>query len=102
MLEGLPASISGHSERRQSLLRRPAKGVIGLAATLCVVLSAPTAATPMAAAAVPAQPGTCGLPLVHDSYDGFHVGVPTGWDVSTMGGEISVEPSPESPEGALL
>jgi hypothetical protein len=42
------------------------------------------------------------LPLVHDVYDGFHVGVPSGWDLSTMGGEISVAPDPGSPEGVLL
>ena len=45
---------------------------------------------------------SCALPLVHDIYDGFRVGVPAGWDVSTMGGEISVEPNPASPEGAVL
>ena len=44
----------------------------------------------------------CSLPVVHDVYDGFHVGVPAGWDLSTLGGEISVAPSPASSEGAVL
>jgi len=59
-------------------------------------------APPGSGASVPARATSCALPLVHDIYDGFHVGVPAGWDLSTMGGEISVGPSPTSPEGALL
>jgi hypothetical protein len=55
-----------------------------------------------AGAPAPIQAPGCPLPLVHDVYDGFHVGVPSGWDLSTMGGEISVAPSPGSPEGVLL
>lgn len=46
--------------------------------------------------------GKCTLPLVHDIYDGFQVGVPAGWDLSTMGGQIAVDPSPASPEGTIL
>ena len=51
---------------------------------------------------VPSAAAVCSLPLVHDIYDGFHVGVPGGWDMSTLGGEIAVGPSPSSPEGVLL
>jgi len=53
-------------------------------------------------ASAPARASSCALPLVHDIYDGFRVGVPASWDLSTMGGEISVAPSPTSSEGAVL
>ncbi|MGO9660326.1 MAG: hypothetical protein ACLQVK_21785 [Acidimicrobiales bacterium] len=59
--------------------------------------------TPYASAAsVPAEAAACSLPLVHDIYDGFHVGVPRGWDLSTLGGQVAVGPSPSSPEGVEL
>jgi hypothetical protein len=59
--------------------------------------------TPYAAAAsAPAETAACSLPLVHDVYDGFHVGVPGGWDLSTLGGQVAIGPSPSSPEGVLL
>jgi hypothetical protein len=32
----------------------------------------------------------CIDPVVHDRYDGFHVGVPSGWDLSSTGGLIVV------------
>jgi len=56
----------------------------------------------VAATPVPTEAATCSLPLVHDIYDGFHVGVPAGWDLSTLGGQIAVSPTPSSPEGVLL
>jgi hypothetical protein len=45
---------------------------------------------------------SCGLPVVHDSYDGFHIGVPSGWDVSTLDGEIAVSENASGTVGALL
>jgi hypothetical protein len=33
----------------------------------------------------------CTDPVVHDRYDGFRVGVPTGWDLSSTGGLIVVQ-----------
>ncbi len=66
----------------------------------CVGWSVSAALGPVSSASPLAA--SCALPLVHDTYDGFHVGVPAGWDLSTMGGEISVEPGPASQEGAVL
>jgi hypothetical protein len=36
--------------------------------------------------------GTAGCtdPVVHDSYDGFHIGVPAGWYLSSLSGQIVV------------
>ena len=45
---------------------------------------------------------SCGLPVVHDPYEGFHVGVPSGWDVSTLDGEIAVSQNASGTVGALL
>jgi hypothetical protein len=59
------------------------------------------AATVVAALAATAAPGTagtaaagCGDPVVHDRYDGFHVGVPAGWNLSIQGGFIVVQKDP--------
>ncbi len=70
---------------------------------LAVSCLTPSVLAPYASAApAAAETGACSLPLVHDTYDGFHVGVPAGWDLSTLGGEVAVGPSPSSPEGVLL
>ena len=45
---------------------------------------------------------TCALPLVHDHYVGFHVGVPSGWTLSTFNGAIAVSRDTGSSETALL
>ncbi len=71
-------------------------------AASCAVLSLPAAMSSAGATTVSAAVAACSLPVVHDVYDGFHVGVPSGWDLSTLGGEISVAPSPTSAEGTIL
>jgi hypothetical protein len=38
-----------------------------------------------------AKQPACSLPLTHDTYDGFHIAVPTGWELFTLGGELEVE-----------
>ena len=45
---------------------------------------------------------SCGLPVVHDPYVGFHIGVPPGWDVSTLDGQIAVSQNASGTVGALL
>jgi hypothetical protein len=35
--------------------------------------------------------GGCNVPVVHDTYDGFHVGVPAGWHLSSGSGLILVQ-----------
>ncbi|HTW97155.1 MAG TPA: hypothetical protein VMD59_00175 [Acidimicrobiales bacterium] len=54
-----------------------------------------------------ARPGVagasgCSLPLVRDVYDGFELGVPSGWDLSTLDGEIALSPDASGTEGAIL
>jgi len=44
----------------------------------------------------------CPLPLTHDTYDGFHIGVPSGWYLSTLQGAIAVSASPSGTLGSLL
>ncbi len=44
------------------------------------------------------EPSACSLPLTHDPYTGFHVAVPEGWDVLTLGGEVLVENGPQQTE----
>src|ERR1700733_14640020 len=87
--------------RNSRSLSRPVRATAGLVAAFLAPVAG--AAAPAAAATAPQlASGGCSLPLVHDVYDGFHVGVPSGWDLSTMEGEIAVEPSPSSPEGVIL
>ena len=65
------------------------------------IFSVPAVSAASSVRAAAATTG-CTLPVVHDVYDGFHVGVPVGWDLSTLGGEISVAASPTSSQGAIL
>lgn len=38
----------------------------------------------------PTAPVACTLPVVHDTLDGFHIGVPDGWHLFTFGGSAIV------------
>lgn len=71
-----------------------------LLAVLTVAGSAGTATVRTAVDA--AQGGTCALPLTHDHYAGFHIGVPAGWDLSTLNGTIAVTRDPSGTEAALV
>jgi hypothetical protein len=44
----------------------------------------------------------CTLPLTHASDDGFHIGVPSGWDLSTVNGQVVVGSSPADTEATLV
>lgn len=44
----------------------------------------------------------CPLPVTRDVYDGFHVGVPPGWEVPTFRGEVEVSKDATGTEGALI
>lgn len=46
--------------------------------------------------------GTCSLPLTHDTYDGFHIGVPAGWSLSTLGDTIAVTKNVAATEMAVV
>jgi hypothetical protein len=92
-----------------------APGLPASAAAAAVVTSgrtAPAAPAVLAvrgAAAVPAiaadpavASSNCRLPVDTDLYDGFKVGVPSGWDVSSLQGLIGVTANTAGTEGALL
>jgi len=64
-----------------------------LAAVLCtgaVVACVAAVGSAGASAAATAARSRCIDPVVHDRYDGFHVGVPAGWDLSVIGGLIVI------------
>jgi hypothetical protein len=48
----------------------------------------------------PQQP--CNLPLTHDSYDGFHIAVPSGWELFTLGGQLEVEKDAVGSEAVIV
>jgi hypothetical protein len=44
----------------------------------------------------------CTLPLTHDTFAGFHIGVPNGWDLFTFAGTIVVSKDPSAAEEATV
>ncbi len=44
----------------------------------------------------------CTLPLTQDPYDGFHIGVPNGWELFTLHGTIVVSKDPSATEEATV
>jgi hypothetical protein len=44
----------------------------------------------------------CKLALTHDVYDGFHITVPTGWELITLRGELEVEKDVAADEAVLV
>jgi hypothetical protein len=109
---------SGQAERpvrgrlRRAFGRRPALLLaVPVTAALAVAPSLPAGAAAMPAlraiaagtAALPAVATSgCHLPVAADPYDGFKVGVPSGWDVSSLQGLVSVTANGAGREGALL
>lgn len=49
----------------------------------------------------PQQPA-CSLPLTHDPYDGFHIAVPSGWELFTLGGQLEVEKDAVGSEAVVV
>ena len=74
-------------------------GGVALFGEAKVPLSAPSRAAGIAATS---GGSACPLPLTHDTYDGFHIGVPSGWYLSTLQGAIAVSASPSGTLGSLL
>jgi hypothetical protein len=96
-----------------------AVAVVLLALTGCGVASSssgPTAATspttggqakaestPSASTTpVTSSASACTLPLTHAVDDGFHIAVPSGWGLSTLGGEAIVAQTPSQTEAVLI
>ncbi len=72
-----------------------------LAVAACSTTKAPTAtSTTTASGSTPTSgataAGACTLPLTHDTFDGFHIGVPSGWDLFTYSGTIVVSKDPST------
>ena len=84
-----------------SSLRMSTRAAALAVAASGAIFSIPAVSSASSVRAAAATTG-CSLPVVHDVYDGFHVGVPAGWDLSTLSGQITVAPSPASSEGAIL
>jgi len=42
------------------------------------------------------------MPLTHDPYDGFHIAVPAGWELFTLGGELEVEKDALGSEAVIV
>ena len=59
-------------------------------ATALGLLAALSAAGAAGAGAAARSASGCTDPVVHDRYDGFHVGVPAGWYLSSTGGLVIV------------
>ncbi len=90
---------------RSSLLTRGLTLLALMLATVGLTAGqAPDSAYAQAAAQRAGAPAasTCSLPLIHDSYDGFHVGVPAGWNLSTINDTILLTKDPSGAEAALV
>ena len=74
--------------RRRRLLPTCLLVIGGCLATTSLGAPAPSASASGGVAAVKAV--ACTDPVVHDSYDGFHIGVPAGWYLSSLSGLIVV------------
>src|SRR5690348_4825902 len=44
----------------------------------------------------------CSMPLTHDTASGFHIAVPKGWSLSTLGGLVEVAKDPHATEAVLV
>ena len=84
--------MSHHAGTRPRLIRALAAATIILAVT-----SIPAGTTGSVQAA-----GACALPLTHDTYDGFHIGVPAGWSLSSYQDTIMVAKDTAATEAAIV
>jgi hypothetical protein len=73
---------------------------VAVAEGSCASGTSKTLTTAPATGGGPQQP--CNLPLTHDSYDGFHIAVPNGWELLTLGGELEVEKDAVGSEAVIV
>src|SRR5664279_540319 len=71
-------------------------GVTGFPSTTPRGATASESSTPVAATQ------KCSLPLTHATDAGFHIAVPSGWDLSTMNGQVVVGSTPADTEAVLV
>ena len=74
-------------------------GSIAAAATTCLLLAALAAG---AGASASVRASGCTVPVTHDAYDGYHVGVPAGWSVFRVNDRLVVTPGGTSPEQSIV
>lgn len=82
------------------ILRRRSGRQLAVAALVLSFAVLPTATH--GRAPVQAAGPACALPLVHDHYDGFHVGVPAGWELTTYNDTIAVTRGTSTVEMAVV
>lgn len=73
-----------------------------LGVTIMTLTMAATPAMGGASAHAASSAGACALPLVHDQYVGFHIGVPAGWGLATLNGAIGVSKDAAATETTLV
>jgi len=66
--------------------------IVLVACLALLVGAAGTSAATKHDSSIELNAAACHDPVVHDRYDGFHVGVPAGWHLSSVGGLIVVFP----------
>ncbi len=74
----------------------------GCLASVAAACPAGATASHSAATLTSSNSTSCSLPLTHDTYQGFHVGVPAGWDLSTLDGTVSVAKNTSGTEASLI
>src|SRR5277367_3783507 len=70
-------------------------GIVALIALSCLAVATTGGQTAAAA-------GGCSVPVTHDPYDGYHLGVPAGWQVFRTGGRLVVTPSATAPIQSIV
>ncbi len=75
----------------------------------CASGTSKTVTAPGGTTGGPGQPGgsglkqpACSLPLTHDTYDGFHIAVPSGWELFTLKGQVEVEKDAVGSEAVVV
>ncbi len=81
------------------MMRRGTIGRMGIVACLAASCLLAAAAGGRTAAALAAG---CNVPVTHDPYDGYHVGVPAGWSVFHVNGRLVVTPSATAPIQSIV
>lgn len=97
---------SNHSGRFEGTFHRRGSGPYRAVATAKGGCAAGTSRTVGARSGsgttIPGGAVTCSLPLTHDPYDGFHIAIPAGWELFTLGGELEVEKDAVGSEAVIV
>ena len=96
---------SNHGGRFHGTLHRRGAGpyrAIATARAGCAAGRSKPVGVPTGSGGSGAGQPPCSLPLTHDPYDGFHIAVPAGWELFTLGGELEVEKDALGSEAAIV